>query len=129
MYSICIFFRIFNIYLIHNQTKSTANTPGATLTLTNIKEIKCESANCCQDTTITATCADEESCTVECVEQEACAGLTLNINSVESFICDKSNACNGAQITITDPADDFTIDCKGYYIIRKRINVFSPINI
>eukprot|EP01083_Nonionella_stella_P193492 714594_1 len=83
---------------------------GAVFTGTNIKGIKCGKYKSCKDATMTMECIDP--CKVECVGDAACKGATLAIDNVESVKC-AERGCAMATIDITDPDDEFKLECGG----------------
>jgi len=82
---------------------------GMVITQSNVKELKCTEYRSCAKSTFTLSCSTDSNCQIECAGEESCDFATISIDSVEKIICE---GCQGAVITVTNPADDFVVECK-----------------
>merc|ERR1711971_861575 len=79
----------------------------------NVQDIKCGGDDSCSEATLDVSCTVDDPCKVECDGPSSCLNANIAVSNVDSFICGTDNACEGATITVTDPTNDFKLECKG----------------
>ena len=77
----------------------------------NIKEIKCDGDESCAGSELDLSCVPSASCNLECKGDDACDSADIIIDNVAGIICGTDNSCNDAQIRVTNPQQDFGIEC------------------
>merc|ERR1712013_3551 len=78
-----------------------------------IEEIKCGGDSSCSGASLSVSCSAEKPCKVECDGDMACSNANIEVSNTEGFICGTDFACQDATVSITDPQDDFKLECKG----------------